>query len=114
MIIKIIETKAFTKEIEGLLKKGSLLSEDYTDFKTALTSSPDLGNIIVGAGGVRKVRLKSASRGKSGGFRVCYYFLVNQNHIYLLWIFAKNKQENLTKEEKDVLKSLVKKLKGDA
>lgn len=113
MIRKITETKAFTREIETLLKKRSLLPKDYEEFKKELTLSPYLGDIIIGTGGVRKVRLKSASRGKSGGFRVCYYFLVNKNHIYLLWIFAKNEQENLTKEEKDILKALVMTLKGD-
>jgi mRNA-degrading endonuclease RelE of RelBE toxin-antitoxin system len=112
MIRKIIETKAFTKEIEVLLKKRSLLPTDYEEFKKELTLNPDSGAIIVGSGGVRKVRLKSASRGKSGGFRVCYYFLVNKNHIYLLGIFAKNEQENLTKEEKNILKELVMILKG--
>jgi len=49
--------------------------------------------------------------GKSGGLRVCYYYLVNKEYIYLLWIYSKNKLDNLTAKKKSVLKSLVASLK---
>jgi hypothetical protein len=59
------------------------------------------------------VRLKSASRGKSGGFRVCYYDVTRKNEIYLLMIYAKNQQENLTAEDKKDFKALVNILRRD-
>lgn len=62
------------------------------------------------AGGIRQIRLKSAGKGKSGGFRVCYYYLVDEA-LYLILIYAKNEQENLSAEQKKELKSLVKELK---
>ncbi len=113
MIKKVIETNVFAKEIETLIKKRRLNLEDYDEFKRLIALQPDLGDIIVGTGGVRKARLKSTSKGKSGGFRVCYYFLMRMDSIYLIWIYAKNQQENLTQEEKGELKKLVTMLKGD-
>lgn len=113
MAKKIIETRAFTKEINRLLKKRSLLEQDYDDFKKELAENPDIGDRIEGTGGIKKARLKSASRGKSGGFRVCYYVVVSKDNIYLLWIFPKNEQENLSKEEKGILKDLANQLKGE-
>jgi hypothetical protein len=112
MAIEIIETREFTKERDRLLKKRSLLKEDYDDFKKELAQNPEKGDRVEGTGGVRKVRLKSASGGKSGGFRVCYYFMVSKDDIYFIWLFPKNEQENLTKEEKGILKDIVTQIKG--
>lgn len=113
MAKEIIETRAFTKEIDRLLKKRNLLKDDYNAFKKELTENSEMGDRIEGAGGVRKARLKSATRGKSGGFRICYFVVVSKGKIYLLGIFPKNEQDNLTKEEKEILKDLARQLKGD-
>ncbi|MBY0109521.1 MAG: type II toxin-antitoxin system RelE/ParE family toxin [Candidatus Babeliaceae bacterium] len=107
-----IQTREFSKELDALLKKRSLLIEDFNDLNKQIAENPKMGDLIMGSGGVRKVRLKSATRGKSGGFRVCYYYLTLKEHIYLLWIYSKNEQANLTAEEKGILKSLVTLLKG--
>lgn len=109
---EIIETKNFTKTISSLLKKRQLLNEDYADFKRELAEHPDSGDIVPGTGGIRKARLKSASRGKSGGFRVCYYDISHKDRIYLIAIYPKNEQENISMEDKKALKGLVGILKG--
>lgn len=109
---EIIETKNFTKNLNLLLKKRQLLDEDYADFKKELAEHPDSGDIVSGTGGVRKIRLKSASRGKSGGFRVCYYDISHKDRIYLIAIYPKNEQENLSMEDKKMLKELVSILRG--
>lgn len=111
MVKEIIETKYFAKIIEGFFKKGQLLREDYDAFKKNLAENPELGDVIPGAGGIRKIRLKSASKGKSGGFRVCYYQVVHRYRIFLLAIYPKNTQEDISMAEKKVLKELVTYLK---
>lgn len=112
MKLKIIPTKNFIKETNSLLKKGQLLDEDYNSFLNELAHNPNKGDVISGTAGVRKIRLKSASKGKRGGLRVCYYFYVIENRIYLLSIYAKNEQENISIDEKKDLKEIVKLLKG--
>jgi len=68
--------------------------------------------MIPGTGGVRKTRLKSASKGKRGGFRVCYYFHdVGSGELYLIALYAKNEQENLTSDEKKELKAFANTIK---
>lgn len=109
---KIIQSKQFKKIIDGLLKKRHLLLEDFDDFQKKLVEFPEMGDLIIGTGGIRKARLKSASGGKSGGFRVCYYFLTEDDELFLLLIYAKNVQENLTMQEKKELKELVNIIKG--
>ena len=56
-------------------------------------------------------RLKSASRGKSGWSRICYYDVISRNEIYLLLIYAKNQQEDITAEDKKDFKKLVNELR---
>lgn len=109
---QIIQVRQFSKVLDSLLKKRQVLAEDFNDFKKNLTENPDMGDRIVGTGGVRKARLKSASRGKSGGFRICYYYMTQKGKIYLLFIYPKNVQEDLTSEDKKTLKELVTMLQG--
>lgn len=46
--------------------------------------------------------------------RVCYTDFAEYEVTYLITAFEKKEQENLTKEEKNVLKKLVKSLKEEA
>ena len=110
----IIQIKLFSRTINTFLKKRSLLHEDFEEFKIELAKNPQLGDLIVGTAGCRKVRLKSSGKGKSGGFRICYYDMTEKNKIYLLFVYAKNDTENLTSEEKSILKELVTLLKSEA
>ncbi len=88
------------------------MQKDYEEFKKELAENPEIGDPLSGTGGVRKIRLKSSSRGKSGGFRVCYFYYVAEEAVYLLFIFPKNEQENLTVEQKKDLKTIAAKIKG--
>lgn len=108
---KIVETKKFSKDIDALIKRRQVLQEDFNSFKRDLAISPDIGDIIVGTGGIRKTRIKSASKGKSGGFRICYYYFLKKEHIYLLLIYAKSEQDNLSALEKKTLKEFISFLK---
>jgi hypothetical protein len=94
----------FSKKCEDLIKKGRLSAEDFERFVRALAEHPDVGDVMPGTGGVRKIRLKSSSKGKSGGFRVCYYYYLLKERIYLLAIYAKSDQENISSDEKKLLR----------
>ena len=97
MNIKIVETRGFSSTIDGLIAKRRLLKGDFDYLKRRLAENPEMGVLLAGTGGIRKVRLKSSSKGKSGGFRVCYFYYMVNEIIYFLFIFPKNEQENLMK-----------------
>jgi hypothetical protein len=59
------------------------------------------------SGGVRKVRWAARSRGKRGGFRVVYYFHSEAFPVFLLIVYSKSQKANLTKAERNELKTLV-------
>ena len=109
---RIIETRAFSKEIADLIAKNSLLQDDYDVLKKELAENPEKGDLLAGTGGVRKIRLRSSSRGKSGGFRVCHFYYAFGEAVYLLLVFQKNEQENLSAEQKKALKNITDAIKG--
>lgn len=79
-----------------------------------LLKNPQSGPLMEGTGGIRKVRFPLENKGKSGSVRVCYTDFEEYEVTYLITAFTKNEQENLSAEEKTVLKKLVKALKNEA
>ncbi len=69
-----------------------------------------------GCGGLRKVRLPNPKRGqgKRGGIRVIYLHIPEANWILLLDLYEKGEKEDLTPEEKKILKRLAFEFKEEA
>ena len=89
-------------------KARALLRDNgYEDLLECLAKRPKIGRIIQGTGGLRKMRVARAGRGKSAGARVVYYYHNEHKPLLLVQIFAKADQENLTAEQKTRLKKLV-------
>ena len=73
-----------------------------------LAEHPKMGDLMEATGGVRKLLWGRGSQGKSGGVRVIYYFYDEAMPLYLLTLFAKGEQSNLSKAERNELADLVK------
>lgn len=73
---------------------------------------PDAGDVIPGAGGARKLRWAAKGKGKRGGARIIYVYVVVAARIYLLRCYAKNVRTDLTADEKKELRRLAAELKG--
>lgn len=111
MTRRITATRLFERTLNDLLKKRKVSQVDFDNFKKVLMENPDEGELVTGTGGVRKTRLKSISKGKRGGFRVCYYNDPQEEEIFLLLLYSKNIKEDLTPEEKKLLKGITEVLK---
>lgn len=98
-----VETPVFTEDIQQILP-----DDEYGELQKALRQDPDRGDLIPGSGGLRKLRWNLPNKGKRGGVRVIYYWVVARDLIYMLLIYKKTRQENLTPDELKVLKGLVK------
>jgi len=84
-----------------------LLTEDELDALIYMVAAdPMVGDLIPGTGGVRKVRFGRGGQGKRGGVRAAYFFYNGEVPIYMLAIYAKNEKSNLSKAERNQLKSL--------
>ena len=105
-----IEVPIFTRR----WKEIGLGDEELQTLQIMLLKDPESGPVLEGTGGIRKVRFPLENRGKSGSVRVCYTDFAEYEVTYLITAFEKKDQENLSNEEKVVLKKLVKSLKEEA
>ena len=67
-MLTVIETPTFLRMVEGIWDKS-----EREAFVTFVSVNPLAGDVIPGAGSLRKVRWKREGVGKSGGARVIYY-----------------------------------------
>lgn len=104
-----IEVPLFSKR----WKEIGLGEEELRALQIMLLKDPESGPVVEGTGGIRKVRFPLKNRGKSGSVRVCYTDFVEYEIIYLITAFEKKEQDNLSEDEKSVLKKLVKSLKEE-
>lgn len=102
--MEFMEAPAFTHYLAGYLD-----DEQYRRLQNALASTPELGNVIPGTGGFRKLRWADARRGKGrrGGLRVIYYWFDGQNQIWLMTVYDKNEAGDLTPEQRKALKAAI-------
>lgn len=106
-----VQTKIFSDELDSLIAENKLLLADYEEIERLLLEDPELGKLIEGTGGLRKIRLKSSTKGKSGGFRICYFDFPAGERLYFIIIYGKNEQENVSKEDKAIFKKLIEQIK---
>jgi hypothetical protein len=76
----------------------------------------DVGDMIVGTGGLRKLRVADPGRkkGKRGGFRVIYLDLPRMGRTYLVALYDKDEKIDVSADEKKILRSLVAQVKAEA
>ena len=77
-----------------------------------LAERPTAGQIIPSSGGARKLRWAAKGKGKRGGARIIYVYVVVAARIYLLRCYAKNVKTDLTAYERKELRQIAAHLKG--
>jgi hypothetical protein len=100
--MRFVETPVFTSSLRGLLS-----AEEYRQLQIALLLRPEQGAVIRGSGGLRKLRWGVAGRGKRGGVRLIYYWEPAGELFYLLYVYPKNVQDDLTPFQVRALRRLV-------
>ncbi|MBI5504179.1 MAG: type II toxin-antitoxin system RelE/ParE family toxin [Deltaproteobacteria bacterium] len=100
--MRFVETPIFTRRPPEYLD-----DEGYRALQIALLLRPEQGPLIQRSGGLRKIRWAVAGRGKRGGIRVIYYWAPAEAVFYMLYLYAKNEQGDLTAEQVRLLGRLV-------
>jgi hypothetical protein len=100
--MEFIEAPVFTRNLSRYLK-----DEGYRELQAELLSNPDLGDVMPGTGGFRKLRWADARRGKGrrGGLRIIYYHFRSDGQIWLMTLYDKDEASDLTAKEKRALRA---------
>ena len=81
---------------------------------TRIASDPGGGDLIPGAGGLRKRRIALPGRGKSGGARIITLYLGERFPVYAVFVYAKNERADLSPKQTRALLRLVSDIKAQA
>jgi hypothetical protein len=100
--MRFVETPVFTAAV-----RRHLADETYRALQLALLLRPTQGPIIQGGAGLRKLRWATEGRGKRGGVRLIYYWEPATQTFYMLYLYAKNEQGDLTIAQLKTLAKLV-------
>lgn len=103
----------YTAPFRNCWKAMGLSDEDLYKLEEALLEDPLTGDVIEATGGARKLRIQLNGHGKSGGGRVIYVDIFEKEHLYLLFAYPKNVQEDLTPDQKKAIKKMVDTIKKE-
>jgi len=105
-----VEVQLFSKKVD---KEGP---ETLRGIQEELLERLESGEFIQGTGGLQKIRVGDAGRGKGkrGGFRVIYLDLPARETTYLLYLYDKGERTDISADEKAILRGLAARLKGGA
>lgn len=100
--ITFIFPKAFLKAAKGVLNQAQT-----EGLKVKLALKPELGDLVQGTGGARKIR----QFGPKGQSRVIYYFHAGDDEVFFLTCYPKNRKSDLTADEKYELRETIQLIK---
>jgi hypothetical protein len=104
--MRIVRTRTFDRRA-----RHCGLGEDAIEaLIRALVERPEVGDVIRGSGGARKVRVRLAGRGKSSGARVIYAVVLRSSALALLDVYAKSAQADLTADELKAIARLIREI----
>lgn len=106
-----VESSEFTEWVAEFLPDDA-----YAALQQELMDQPDKGDVMPGCGGLRKVRTADPKRGKGkrGGARVVYLYVPEAKWFFMLDIYGKDEQDDLSTAQKKTLTQLVDELKHQA
>lgn len=97
----------FDKQLKRLSKKFPSLKGEFAKLIEELENSPEMGTAIVNQCYKIRFAIASKGKGKSGGARIITHFQVVDNSVYLLSIYDKSEQENISDKEITYLLSFI-------
>lgn len=107
MSYDILSIPPFDKQLKRLAKKYPSLKSDFSALLDSLQAEPEQGTAIGKSCYKIRLAIKSKGKGKSGGARVIINIVIAETVVYLLAIYDKSDQENLSDKELDDLLRLV-------
>ena len=109
MIADVISLSGYESQVSALMNEEERMAMEFY-----IACAPEDHPVIPGTGGFRKARWARRDQGKSGGFRVIYFFLAEPGRTYMAAIYAKSRKETLSAADRNVLARLAARIKKAA
>lgn len=107
MSYKVRAIPHFEKALKRLAKKYPSLKVEYVALLDSLEENPEQGTPLGNHCFKIRIAIASKGKGKSGGARVIIHVVVSNRVVFLLDIYDKSEQDNITEKElADLLKMI--------
>ena len=94
-----LHTVAFTSGFLAQAKGEGVTEAELAALVQTLAVNPEAGDLIVGSGGCRKLRLAGRGKGKSGGYRVVTFYVSTARPVYAIAVLSKGSRATFTAAE---------------
>jgi hypothetical protein len=113
---RFVESRGFSEDRKRLEHAREFSHDDMVVLEQRILADPEVGDLVPGTGGLRKVRAaqREVRRGKRGGVRVYYLDLPRRGVTHLVAIFGKREKADLSKVERQAVTVLVRQLKEES
>lgn len=105
---KPLHTVALTQGFLAQAKAEGMTEVEQAALVQLLAANPSAGELIVGSGGCRKVRVAKTGGGKSGGYRVVTFYAQPAMPVYVFAVLSKSSRENFSAAEVSAMSALTK------
>jgi hypothetical protein len=99
---------ALTHAFVRAAAQAGMTDDEITRLVDLLAENPTAGELIVGTGGCRKLRIAGRGKGKSGGYRTITFYTGESLPVFLVTVFSKGERTNLSKSECNSLRAVTK------
>ena len=106
-LITVVETAPYLAAASGLMSEA-----ERSVIVDWIAANPRSGAVMPETGGLRKVRIPLAGRGKRGGGRMITFFHDEGMPVFLLAAYAKNAQSDLTPSQRKAAKAVTDAIKA--
>jgi mRNA-degrading endonuclease RelE of RelBE toxin-antitoxin system len=95
--MEFFEAPGFTRNLSEYLS-----DDEYKELQAKIAANPQVGDLMPGTGGFRKMRWGDVRRGKGrrGGLRIIYYYFPSDDQVWLITVYDKSDADDLTPAEK--------------
>ena len=101
MIAEIVSLPGYENRVSALMDEDERMAMEFF-----IASTAENHPVMKETGGFRKARWARPGGGKSGGFRVIYFFLSEPGRVFMASIYPKSDKANLSAGERRILASL--------
>jgi len=107
MSYNVVTIPPFDRQLKRLARKFPSLKTEYANLIESLELEPAQGAAMNNSCYKIRVAIKSKGKGKSGGARVITHVQVVENNVFLLAIYDKSEQNDISDKEIGYLLSFI-------
>ena len=96
----VVETQPFLRSA----RDNGMSDRERAAVVDTVAGEPTAGDLIVGSGGCRKLRVAGRGKGKSGGYRVVAFYAGDRVPVFLVAVLSKGSRQNFSDAEIAMLK----------